>query len=126
MFIHYLNPPLRGKINKYAKIKRFRAKSNCIKESVYIDEGVTGTNTKKREGFNRMVDDALAGKIDLILTKSISRFARNTVDTLTTIRRLKEKGIEVYFEKKDLLTAKVPEYCGVSALSNGIWCLAGV
>lgn len=94
--------------------------------SVYTDEGVTGTNTKKREGFNRMIDDALAGKIDLILTKSISRFARNTVDSLTTIRRLKEKGIEVYFEKKDLLTGKVPKHCGISALFHGAWCLIGV
>lgn len=51
-----------------------------------------------------MIDDALAGKIDLILTKSISRFARNTVDSLTTIRRLKEKGIEVYFEKENIYT----------------------
>ena len=72
--------------------------------SVYTDEGVTGTNTKKREGFNRMIEDALTGKIDLILTKSISRFARNTVDSLTTIRRLKEKGIEVYFEKENIYT----------------------
>lgn len=93
---------------------------------VYTDEGVSGTNTKKREGFNRMISDALAGKIDLILTKSISRFARNTVDSLSTIRKLKEKGIEVYFEKKDLLTAKVPEYCSISALFNGAWCLVGV
>lgn len=68
------------------------------------DEGISGTNTKKRDGFNRMIDDALAGKIDLILTKSISRFARNTVDSLTTIRRLKEKGIEVYFEKENIYT----------------------
>lgn len=72
--------------------------------SVYTDEGISGTNTKKREGFNRMVTDALAGKIDLILTKSISRFARNTVDTLTTIRKLKEKGVEVYFEKENIYT----------------------
>lgn len=72
--------------------------------SVYTDEGVTGTNTKKRDGFNRMIEDALSGKIDLILTKSISRFARNTVDSLTTIRRLKEKGIEVYFEKENIYT----------------------
>ena len=62
---------------------------------VYTDEGISATNTKKRDGFNRMVADALAGKIDLIITKSISRFARNTVDTLTTVRKLKEKGIEV-------------------------------
>lgn len=72
--------------------------------AVYADEGVTGTNTKKREGFNRMIQDALAGRIDLILTKSISRFARNTVDSLTTIRQLKEKGIEVYFEKENIYT----------------------
>ena len=68
--------------------------SICIKDSVYIDKGITGTNTKRREGFNRMVKDALDGKIDLILTKSVSRFARNTVDTLTTIRKLKELGVQ--------------------------------
>lgn len=72
--------------------------------NVYTDEGISGTNTKKREGFNQMVTDALDGKIDLILTKSISRFARNTVDTLTTIRKLKEKGVEVYFEKENIYT----------------------
>jgi len=71
---------------------------------VYTDEGISATNTKKREGFNRMVADALAGKIDLIITKSISRFARNTVDTLTTVRKLKEKGIEVFFEKENIRT----------------------
>ncbi len=75
--------------------------------AVYTDEGISATNTKKRDGFNRMVADALAGKIDLIITKSISRFARNTVDTLTTVRKLKEKGIEVFFEKKDLWTEGV-------------------
>ncbi len=72
--------------------------------AVYADEGISGTNTKKRDGFNCMVADALSGKIDLILTKSISRFARNTVDTLTTIRKLKEKGVEVYFEKENIYT----------------------
>ena len=71
---------------------------------VYTDEGISATNTKKRDGFNRMVADALAGKIDLIITKSISRFARNTVDTLTTVRKLKEKGIEVFFEKENIRT----------------------
>lgn len=49
-----------------------------------------------------MIDDALAGKIDLIITKSVSRFARNTVDSLSTIRKLKEHGIEVYFEKESI------------------------
>ena len=60
---------------------------------VYTDEGITATNTKKRDGFNQMVSDALAGKIDLIVTKSVSRFVRNIVYFITTIRRLKEKDI---------------------------------
>ena len=71
---------------------------------IYTDEGITATNTKRRDGFNRMVEDALAGKINLIITKSVSRFARNTVDSLTTIRKLKDKGIEVYFEKENIWT----------------------
>lgn len=60
---------------------------------IYTDEGISATNTKHREGFRRMIADALDGKIDLIVTKSVSRFARNTVDSLTTVRQLKEKGI---------------------------------
>ena len=71
---------------------------------VYTDKGITGTSTAKREGFNRMMQDALAGKIDLIITKSVSRFARNTVDMLTAIRRLKEHGVEVYFEEQNIYT----------------------
>lgn len=71
---------------------------------MYSDEGISGTNIKRREGFNQMIEDALAGKIDLIITKSVSRFARNTVDSLSTIRTLKEKGIEVYFEKENIWT----------------------
>ena len=72
--------------------------------SVYTDEGITGCNTKKREGFKTMIADALDGRIDLIVTKSVSRFARNTVDSLTTIRKLKEHGTEVYFEKENIWT----------------------
>jgi len=71
---------------------------------VYADEGISATSTKKRDGFNRMISDALEGKIDLIVTKSVSRFARNTVDTLTTVRNLKECGVEVYFEKENIYT----------------------
>ncbi len=71
---------------------------------VYTDEGISGTNTKHRDGFNEMIADALAGKIDLIVTKSVSRFARNTVDSLTTIRKLKEHHTEVYFEKEAIWT----------------------
>jgi len=72
--------------------------------SVYTDEGISATSTAKRDGFNRMVADALDGKLDLIVTKSVSRFARNTVDSLSTIRKLKEKGVEVYFEKENIWT----------------------
>ena len=71
---------------------------------VYADEGITGTNTKDRVEFKAMINDALDGKIDLIITKSVSRFARNTVDTLTTGRKLKEKNIEVWFEKENIQT----------------------
>lgn len=71
---------------------------------VYTDEGISATNTKHRDGFNRMVQDALDGKIDLIVTKSVSRFARNTVDSLTTVRKLKDRGVEVYFEKENIWT----------------------
>ena len=71
---------------------------------VYTDEGISGTDTRHREGFNEMIEDALAGKIDLIVTKSVSRFARNTVDSLVTIRKLKEHGCECYFEKENIFT----------------------
>ena len=71
---------------------------------VYTDEGISGTNTKHRIGFNEMIADAMYGKIDLIVTKSVSRFARNTVDSLVTIRKLKEKGVEVFFEKENIYT----------------------
>lgn len=71
---------------------------------VYTDEGISGTNTKRREGFRRMISYALAGKIGLIVTKSISRFARNTVDSLVTIRKLKVTGVECYFEKENIYT----------------------
>ena len=71
---------------------------------VYTDEGISATNTKHRDGFNAMIADALAGRIDLIVTKSVSRFARNTVDSLTTVRKLKEKGVEIYFEKENIYT----------------------
>ena len=67
---------------------------------MYSDEGISANNTKKRDGFKQMIEDALAGKIDLIIIKSVSQFARNTVDSLSTIRKLKEKGVGVYFEKR--------------------------
>lgn len=71
---------------------------------IYADDGISGTNTKKRDEFNRMIDDCMAGKIDKVITKSISRFARNTLDCLKYIRQLKEKNIPVYFEKENIDT----------------------
>lgn len=71
---------------------------------IYADEGITGTNTKKRDGFNKLIKDCLLGKIDMVITKSVSRFARNTLDCLATIRKLKEKNIAVFFEKENINT----------------------
>lgn len=71
---------------------------------IYADDGITGTNTKKREEFNRMIQDCMDGNIDMIITKSISRFARNTLDCLKYIRELKEKNIPVFFEKENINT----------------------
>ena len=69
---------------------------------VYADDGITGTKTNDRTEFNRMIADCEAGKIDIILTKSISRFARNTVDLLNAVRHLKDLGISVQFEKEHI------------------------
>ncbi|CUH97159.1 hypothetical protein P22_3285 [Propionispora sp. 2/2-37] len=71
---------------------------------IYADEGITGTNTKNRTEFNRMIDDCLTGRIDLIVTKSISRFARNTLDCLKYVRMLKDKGVAIFFEKENIDT----------------------
>ncbi|WP_029502394.1 recombinase family protein [Lachnoclostridium phytofermentans] len=71
---------------------------------IFADDGISGTNTKKREEFNRMIEECMAGHIDMIITKSISRFARNTLDCLKYIRQLKEKNIPVFFEKENINT----------------------
>lgn len=71
---------------------------------IFADDGISGTNTKKREEFNKIIDECMAGKIDMIITKSISRFARNTLDCLHYIRKLKDKNVAVYFEKENINT----------------------
>ena len=71
---------------------------------VYADEAISGTNTKKRTDFHRLINDCMAGKIDYIITKSVSRFARNTLDCLDYTRRLKEKNIPVFFEKENIIS----------------------
>lgn len=91
-----------AQVDYYTKYIKERSDWEFV--GIYTDEGISAVNTKKRDGFNRMVADALAGKLDLIVTKSVSRFARNTVDSLSTVRKLKEKGVEVYFEKENIYT----------------------
>lgn len=81
-----------------------KARSDWEFVGIYTDKGVSGTSTKKRVGFNKMVEDALNGKIDLIVTKAVTRFARNTVDTLETTRKLKENGVEIFFEEQNVYT----------------------
>ena len=73
---------------------------------IYADEGISGTRADKRPEFKRMIDDCFAGKIDYIITKSVSRFARNTVDCLDHVRKLKARGIGVYFEEQNIDTLK--------------------
>ena len=78
---------------------------------MYVDEGISGTSTKKRAGFNQMMKDAELGLFDLIIIKEISRFARNTVDSLTNIRRLKALGIGIEFISGNKMnTLKVDEF----------------
>ena len=69
---------------------------------IYADAGISGTNVKHRLAFNRMIKDCENGKVDLVITKSISRFARNTVDCLKHVRELKNIGVEVFFEKENI------------------------
>lgn len=71
---------------------------------IFADDGISGCNTKNRSEFNRMIEECMAGRIDMIITKSISRFARNTLDCLKYIRELKEKNIPVFFEKENINT----------------------
>lgn len=74
---------------------------------IYADEGITGTRLDKREEFNRMLDDCRAGKVDCIITKSISRFARNTLELVQTVRELAALGINVIFEENGINTADI-------------------
>ena len=96
-------------INSYTAQKAYYTQK--IEESpdwelagIFADEGITGTSMKKRKEFNRMITACKRGRIDLILTKSLSRFARNTVDCLETVRMLKARGIGVIFEKENINT----------------------
>lgn len=85
---------------------------------IYADDGKSATSTKNRSNFQAMIEDCLAGKIDMVITKSISRFARNTVDSLMNIRKLKEKNIAVFFEKEGINTLEGSGELLVTILSS--------
>ena len=74
---------------------------------IYADEGITGTVAKKRPGFMKMIEDCRKGKIDMIVTKSVSRFSRNNLDCLMYVRELKQLGIPIIFEKEGINTIQV-------------------
>jgi site-specific DNA recombinase len=83
-------------------------RQDWILADIYADEAITGTQVTKRENFQRMINDCLGGKIDMVITKSISRFARNTLDTLKYVRMLKERNIAVFFENINTNTKEMP------------------
>ena len=94
-----------SQINHYTNY--IKSNSDWEFAGVYADEGISGTQVKKRTEFMRMIDDALNGKIDMIIAKSISRFARNTLDTLKYVRLLREHNVDVYFEKENIHTLEL-------------------
>lgn len=95
--------------------EKINSKSEWQFAGIYADEAITGTLDFKRTEFMRMIADTMSGKIDMILTKSISRFARNTLDTLKYVRMLREKNIAILFEEENLNTTT-----GAGELINNI------
>ncbi|MBQ8698410.1 MAG: recombinase family protein, partial [Schwartzia sp.] len=97
-----LNHSLSAQVSYYSNL--IQKNPEWEDAGVYADSFISGTSTKNRTEFQRLIAECEAGQIDIILTKSVSRFARNTVDSLATIRKLKENGVEVYFEKESIWT----------------------
>ena len=85
---------------------------------IYADEAISGTQVYKRTDFMRMINDAMDGKFDMIITKSISRFARNTVDTLKYVRKLKENNVAVFFEEENINTLEMSGELLLTILSS--------
>ncbi|HBC85112.1 MAG TPA: hypothetical protein DCZ30_06965 [Clostridiales bacterium] len=109
--------------NSYqSQLSFFKAKIKDNPEWVYVDmyadEAISGTLDYKRSNFMRMIDDALAGKFDMIITKSISRFARNTVDTLKYVRMLKERNIAIFFVEENINTLEMSSEFVLTILSS--------
>lgn len=92
------------KAQKQYYTEKIESNSSWTLAGIYADEGISGTSLKKREQFNQMIAACRRGRIDMILTKSVSRFARNTVDCLRVVRMLKEKNVGIYFEKENINT----------------------
>ena len=95
-----LHHSLSAQVSRYSELIQSNPKWDFA--GIYADEGISGTKAEKRPEFMRLIADCNAGKIDIVLTKSISRFARNTVDLLETVRHLKDIGVEVRFEKENI------------------------
>lgn len=95
-----------------------KSNKNWVFVDVYADEAMTGTIANKRTDLLRLINDAMDGKIDLILTKSIARFARNTVDTLKYVRMLKEKNVAIYFEEEHINTLEMAGELLLTILSS--------
>jgi len=85
---------------------------------IYSDEAITGTKTSKRDGFLNMINDCMNGLVDVVLTKSISRFSRNLVDTLQYVRMLKEKNVAIIFEKENINTLSMESEMALALLST--------
>ena len=86
--------------------KLINSNPNWIFADIYADQGITGTSVEKRDDFLRMMEDCRSGRIDRILVKSTSRFARNTKESLEAVRELKSLGVSVYFEEQNIDTAQ--------------------
>ena len=99
-------------------LEKITTNPNWIFVEVYADEGISGTQASKRENFMRMIDDACNGKINLILTKSISRFARNTLDTLKYVRMLKANNVGILFEEENINTLDMAGELLLTVLSS--------
>ena len=97
--------------------EKIKSNSDWLYVGIYADEGITGTLDYKRDGFMKMMQDASQNKFDMIITKLISRFGRNTVDTLKYVRALKEKGIAIYFEEERINTLEISGEIMLTVLS---------
>lgn len=113
--------------------EKIAAQQEWTMVDMFADEGKTATSTKKRKDFLRMIKACEKGKVDLVITKSVSRFCRNTLDGLDYVRRLKRMGVGVFFEKENFLsenlsqksgiTQNTPRYAAITSETRGVFSL---